>query len=195
VIARWEVRGMSLKLVWGITGSGDLMPEIFAAMSAAKEKQDLQITAVLSKAAVKVVRWYKLWEQLEATAKDVLIEEDANTPFIVGRLQTGRFDCLLVAPLTANSTAKIACGVADTIITNSVAQTNKTDVPIFLLPVDQRPGTTVTTLPGGEKLELAIRSVDIDNSRKLTEMDGVTVLSGPDEIGGVLAECSRRRPD
>lgn len=195
MIARWEVRGMSLKLVWGITGSGDLMPEIFAAMSAAKEKQDLQITAVLSKAAVKVVRWYKLWEQLEATAKDVLIEEDANTPFIVGRLQTGRFDCLLVAPLTANSTAKIACGVADTIITNSVAQTNKTDVPIFLLPVDQRPGTTVTTLPGGEKLELAIRSVDIDNSRKLTEMDGVTVLSGPDEIGGVLAECSRRRPD
>lgn len=181
---------MSLKLVWGITGSGDLMPETFAAMSAAKEKQDLQITAVLSKAAVKVVRWYKLWEQLEAIAKNVLIEEDANTPFIVGRLQTGRFDCLLVAPLTANSAAKIAYGVADTIITNSVAQTNKTNVPIFLMPVDQRAGTTVTTLPGGEKLELAIRSVDIENSQKLAAMDGIAVLSGPQQIEGVLAECS-----
>lgn len=185
---------MPLKLVWGITGSGDLMPETFAAMSAAKEKQDLQITAVLSKAAVKVVRWYKLEEQLKAVANDVLIEEDANTPFIVGRLQTGRFDCLLVAPLTANSAAKIACGVADTIITNSVAQTNKTLVPIFLMPVDQRAGTTITTLPGGEKLELGIRAVDIENSQKLAAMDGIVVLSGPQQIEGVLAECSRRRP-
>lgn len=186
---------MSMKLVWGITGSGDLMPETFAAMAAVKEKEGLQITAVLSKAAVKVVRWYKLWDQLEAIAKDVLIEEDANTPFIVGRLQTGRFDCLLVAPLTANSAAKIAHGVADTIITNSVAQTNKTDVPIYVLPVDQREGTTVTTLPGGEKLELAIRPVDIENSRKLAALDGIRVLSGPQEIEGVLAECSRRRPE
>jgi archaeoflavoprotein AfpA len=186
---------MSLKLVWAITGSGDLMPETFAVMSAVKEKGDVQVTAVLSKAAVKVVRWYKLNEQLEAIAKDVLIEEDANTPFIVGRLQTGRFDCLLVAPLTANSAAKIAHGVADTIITNSVAQTNKTDVPVFLLPVDQHEGTTVTTLPGGEKLELAIRAVDIENSRRLREMEGLTVLSGPDEIEGALARCSPRRQD
>lgn len=183
---------MTLKLVWGITGSGDLMPETFAAMSAVVEKEDVQITAVLSQAAVKVVRWYKLWERLEAIAKDVLIEEDANTPFIVGRLQTGRFDCLLVAPLTANSAAKIAHGVADTIITNSVAQTNKTDVPVLLLPVDQHPGTTVTTLPGGEKLELAIRQVDIENTQILAAMDGVTVLSGPQDIEGALARCSRR---
>lgn len=186
---------MTLKLVWGITGSGDLMPETFAALSAVAERGDVQVTAVLSKAAVKVVRWYKLWDQLETVAKDVLIEEDANTPFIVGRLQTGRFDCLLVAPLTANSAAKIAHGIADTIITNSVAQTNKTNVPVYLLPVDQRPGTTVTTLPGGEKLELAIRQVDIENSRKLAAMEGVTVLAGTHEIEGALARCSPRRPE
>ncbi|MHB0980187.1 MAG: archaeoflavoprotein AfpA [Thermoleophilia bacterium] len=186
---------MTLKVVWGITGSGDLMPETFAAMTALKEKGDVQTTAVLSKAAVKVVRWYKLWEQLEAIAKDVLIEEDANTPFIVGRLQTGRFDCLLVAPLTANSAAKIAHGVADTIITNAVAQTNKIDVPIFLMPVDQRAGTTLTTLPGGEKLELAIRSVDIENAQKLAAMDGIVVLSGPQDIEGAVAGCSPRRPE
>lgn len=186
---------MTLKVVWGITGSGDLLPETFAAMSGVKERWDVQVTAVLSKAAVKVVRWYKLWEQLEAIAKDVLIEEDANTPFIVGRLQTGRFDCLLVAPLTANSAAKIVHGVADTIITNSVAQTNKTDVPIYLMPVDQHEGTTVTTLPGGEKLELVIRSVDIENARKLAAMDGIVVLSGPQEIESAVAGCSRRRPE
>lgn len=177
---------MSLRLVWGITGSGDLMPETVSAMSALHEKEDVLITAVVSKAAVKVLRWYKLWDQLETIAKDVLIEEDSNSPFIVGRLQTGRFDCLLVAPATANSTAKIAYGVADTIITNAVAQTNKTRTPILIMPVDQREGTTVTTLPGGEKLELKIRAVDIANSRRLAAMEGVQLLSHPREIEGVL---------
>jgi len=116
---------MTLKVAWGITGSGDLMPETVAAMSALSETQDVEITAVLSKAAVKVVRWYKLTEQVESFAKAVLIEEDANTPFIVGKLQIGRFDCFVVAPATANSVAKIAHGIADTIITNAVAQTAK----------------------------------------------------------------------
>ena len=118
---------------------------------------------MLSKAAVKVVRLYKLTEQVESFAKAVLIEVDANTPFIVGKLQIGRFDCFVVAPATANSVAKIAHGIADTIITNAVAQTAKSDTPIYVLPVDQREGTTVTTRPGGERLELAIRAVDIAN--------------------------------
>lgn len=183
---------MSLKLVWGITGSGDQMPETFTAMSALHEAGDLEITAVLSKAAAKVVRWYKLWDQLQTIAKSVLIEEDANTPFIVGKLQIGRYDCFLVAPATANSVAKIAHGIADTIITNAVAQTAKTNVPIFILPVDQREGTTITTRPGGEKLELTIRAVDIENSRKLATMEGIRVLSGPEEIAGVLRDCPRR---
>jgi archaeoflavoprotein AfpA len=186
---------MTLKVAWGITGSGDLLPETVAAMSALSETQDVEITAVLSKAAVKVVRWYKLTERVESFAKAVLIEKDANTPFIVGRLQIGRFDCFVVAPATANSVAKIAHGIADTIITNAVAQTAKSDTPIYVLPVDQREGTTVTTRPGGERLELAIRAVDIANSRALAEMEGIQVLAGPEEIADAMRECSRRRSE
>jgi archaeoflavoprotein AfpA len=188
-----EVDDMTLKVAWGITGSGDLMPETVAAMSALNETQDVEITAVLSKAAVKVLRWYKLTDRLESFAKAVLIEEDANTPFIVGKLQIGRFDCLVVAPATANSVAKIAHGIADTIITNAVAQTAKSDTPIYILPVDQRDGTTVTTRPGGERLELTIRAVDIANSRTLVEMEGIRVLTGPEAIADAMRECSRRR--
>jgi len=184
---------MALKIAWGITGSGDLMPETVAAMSALRESHDVEITAVLSKAAVKVVRWYKLTETVESFTKSVLVEEDANTPFIVGKLQIGRFDCFVVAPATANTVAKIAHGIADTIITNAVAQTAKSDTPIYILPVDQREGTTVTTRPGGEKLELAIRAVDIANSRALTTMEGIHVLAGPDKIADAVDECFRRR--
>src|SRR5660398_303205 len=173
---------MPLRLVWGITGSGDILPETFSAMSAGKDSRAAEITAVLSRAGVKVVRWYKLSEELDKIASHILKEEDSNTPFIVGKLQTGRCDCSVVAPATANTVAKMACGVADSIITKAVAQANKTDMPLYVMPVDQAEGTTITTLPGVEKLELRIRSVDIDNSRKLASMDGITTLSSPQEI-------------
>ena len=181
-----------LKVAWCLTGSGDLMPETVAAMTAVSETLDVQITAALSKAAERVVRWYKLMDVVEALARKVMIEKDANDPFIAGLLQIKRYDCLVVAPLTANSTAKIAHGIADTLVTNSVAQTAKTDVPIYLLPVDQREGTTVTTRPGGERLELSIRAVDIENARRLTAMEGITVIEGPGDIDGALRACGAR---
>lgn len=184
-----EETHMAVKIVWGITGSGDLMPEIFDVMSAATKEGDFEVTAVLSKAAVKVVKWYKLWDALHSISNKVLIEEDANAPFIVGPLQTGQFDCFLVAPATANTVAKIVHGIADTIITNSVAQTNKTDLDIYVLPVDQQEGTTITMLPGGTKLELKMRDVDIENSRKLGEMEGIRVITAPEDISRVLATC------
>lgn len=183
---------MPLRAVWGITGSGDLMPETFAVMDAVRQTVDVEITAVLSKAATRVVRWYKLEDRLETIARSVLIEKDANSPFIVGKLQIGLFDCLLVAPATANSVAKIAWGIADTIVTNAVAQTAKTDTPVYVLPVDQREGTTVTTRPGGEELTLRIRRVDIDNAERLRTMEGIHVLGGVDDIPGVLAQRLRQ---
>ncbi|MFA4964577.1 MAG: archaeoflavoprotein AfpA [Thermoleophilia bacterium] len=184
---------MTLKVVWGITGSGDKMPETVAAMTAVSERLDVEITAALSLAGEKVLRWYKLMEQVESISKAVLVEKNANSPFIVGKLQIGLFDCFVVAPATANSVAKIAYGIADTLITNAVAQTAKTTVPIFILPVDLHEGTTVTTRPGGEKLELRIRAVDIENARRLRGMEGVTVLEDPGEIAGALRACARPR--
>jgi archaeoflavoprotein AfpA len=184
---------MTLKVAWGITGSGDQMPETVAAMTAVRERLDVEITAALSIAGEKVVRWYKLMDQVESIAKAVLIEKDANSPFIVGKLQVGLFDCFVVAPATANSVAKIAHGIADTMITNAVAQTAKTTVPIFVMPVDLHEGTTVTTRPGGEKLELRIRAVDIENSRQLRTMEDITVLEEPGAIEGALRECAQRR--
>ena len=39
---------MTLKVVWGITGSGDKMPETVAAMAALREQLDVEITAAVS---------------------------------------------------------------------------------------------------------------------------------------------------
>src|SRR5208283_5552612 len=164
---------MAVRIVWGITGSGDRIAEVFEVMSELAEHKELEITSVLSKAAVKVVNWYKLKEKLDSISKKVFVEEDANTPFIVGPLQIGEFDCLLVAPATANTVAKVVNGIADTIITNAISQTNKTNISIYILPVDQKKGSTITTLPGGKELELMMRDIDVENTNKLRNMKGI----------------------
>lgn len=178
---------MSAKIVWGITGAGDLISEIFEVMEDVSKMKGLEINAVLSKAAVTVLRWYKLQDKLDKIAKRVFVEKDANTPFIVGPLQVGQYDGLLVAPATANSVAKIVSGIADTLITNAVSQTNKTNMDIYVLPVDQKKGTTTTILPGNEKLELTIRDIDVENTNRLKEMKGIIVLEKPQEIKKVVA--------
>lgn len=178
---------MPSKIVWGITGAGDLISEIFEVMEDVSKMKDLEINAVLSKAAVTVLRWYKLQDKLDSMVNRVFVEKDANTPFIVGPLQVGQYDCLLVAPATANSVAKIVNGIADTLITNAVSQTNKTNIDIYVLPVDQKKGTTTTILPGNEKLDLTIRDVDVENTNRLKEMQGISVLEKPQEIKRIIA--------
>jgi archaeoflavoprotein AfpA len=177
---------MPTRIVWGITGSGDLISEVFSVMDELAQEKELEITAVLSKAAVTVLNWYKLKDKLPSIARKVFIEEDANTPFIVGPLQTGQFDCLLVAPATANTVAKVVNGIADTIITNAISQTNKTNINIYILPVDQKKGTTITTLPGGKKLELTMRDIDVENTNKLKDMKGITILTSTGEIKSII---------
>jgi len=178
---------MPVKIVWGITGSGDFISEVFEVMGELAGMKGLEITVVLSKAAVKVLKWYRLWDKLNSISSRIWVEEDANTPFIHGSLQTGKYKCLLIAPATANTVAKIVNGIADTIITNAVAQTNKGNVDVYVLPVDQKKGITTTILPSGEKLELTIRDVDVENADKLRKMKGIYVLEKPEDIKKIIS--------
>ncbi len=170
------------KLAWGITGAGDLITEIFEAMKDLKKNGNYKITAILSKAAVKVVKAYRLWNTLPTIADKILVEKDANTPFIVGALQTRKFDALLVAPTTGNSVAKIAHGIADTLITNAVAMTTRTKTQVFILPVEKEGNEVNTTLPDGSKLELFTRDLDAQNTAKLRKIKGISVLDAPEDI-------------
>ncbi|MFW9807111.1 MAG: flavoprotein, partial [Candidatus Thorarchaeota archaeon] len=92
----------------------------------------------------------------------------------------------VVAPLTANSTAKIAHGIADTLITNAVAQTLKGNTPVILYPVDQVNEEVKTVGPKGEVFSIKPRSVDLDNVRRLREMERVTVVESPSVIPNVI---------
>ena len=182
-----------IRIAWGITGCGDKIEEISALMIELKKKHDLTVDIYVSKSAKLVLKWYKLWSPLTDEFLEIRTEVDANSPFLVGKLQTGHYDLLLVAPLTANSAAKIASGIADTLLTNAVSQAAKTHVPIYLYPPDNKPGELVTILPGGNKLTLYIRDIDVENVNRIRKMDSITVLDDPGAIRDVIEELIKKK--
>ncbi|MBN2418035.1 MAG: archaeoflavoprotein AfpA, partial [Deltaproteobacteria bacterium] len=155
---------MTVNIAWGITGAGDLLNEVFDIMYELSKHGDIEITAVVSKAGEAVLKWYKLREKLDIIAVKVLIEKDANTPFIIGPLQTGKYICLVVAPATANTVAKLVHGIADTLLTNCVSMVNKAEKDVYILPVDRERGSITTTLPDGKPFVLTMRDIDVENT-------------------------------
>jgi flavoprotein len=143
---------------------------------------DHRLTVIVSKAGEQMLRWYGLWDELNESFRKVMNESSSNVPFIAGPLQMGKYDVLMVVPLTANSTAKIAHGIADTLITNAVAQTLKGNTPVLLYPVDQFDEKIEALGPKGEKFTIRPRNVDLENVRLLRDMERVTILKTPSEI-------------
>ena len=170
-----------MRIAWGITGSGDLIRETVDILSKMKSEYDIRFDIFVSKAGRQVLNWYKLWEPLNQEFK-VKTEVDANVPFIAGPLQIGKWNLLVVAPLTANSAAKIAYGIEDTLLTNAVAQCCKGHTPVILLPVDQKLGEIETTVPDGTTIKLRTRRVDVENVDRLRKMEGIAVASSLEQI-------------
>lgn len=175
-----------MKVLWGITGSGDRIEDTVNIMLMLQRKYDLDIRAALSKNGERVARMYEVWDQLKDCSKEVLVEKGPNEPWLAGPLQMGKYDIFLVCPATANTTAKIAHGIADSLISNCVAQALKANREVYIYPVDQAPGKTTTILPGGKQLTLTIRDVDVENSEKLKRMKGITVISQLGDIEGII---------
>jgi archaeoflavoprotein AfpA len=180
------------RIVWGITGSGDLIHEIIKTMKQLEDDSDIHLTVIVSKAGEQMLRLYGLWDELNMSFKKVLKESNANVPFIAGPLQIGKYDAFVVAPLTANSTAKIAHGIADTLITNAVAQTLKGNTPVLLYPVDQVDEEIPTVGPKGEEFSIKPRRIDLENVRCLREMERVTVASSPLEVPNLIADLLKK---
>ena len=84
------------------------------------------------------------------------------------------------------SICKIAHGIADTLITNAVAQTLKGKTPVILYPVDQSSELVTTEGPDGIEFTISPRDVDLVNVDHLQDMKGVTILRSPSQITQVV---------
>ena len=173
---------LSKKLAWGITGAGDKLNETIAVMRAVKER-GYSVDVFASKDGEIVLKWYKQFDFVSSFFDSYSVEIGSNSPFILGSLQTGKYDALIISPATANTVAKIVHGIGDTLLTNAVAQTAKTETPIYIFPVDQKKGTVQTKAPDGREFSLKMRKIDLKNVKKLKKMENIKVVSAPEKLG------------
>lgn len=118
------------KIVLGITGS-------IAAVECFELARDLmrqgaKVIPVLTPEAQKLVTPYAM---SFATGQEAIVELDGRVQHValMGDVQ-GRADLLLIAPSTANTISKIACGIDDTTVTTMATVALGSGVPILIAP-------------------------------------------------------------
>jgi archaeoflavoprotein AfpA len=180
--------GAKRKIAWGITGSGDRIVETVEVMlELQKAYNDLvDVRVFVSRAGEQVIKYYKLFNTLEKNFDKVWVEINANSPFLAGQLQVKRYEFLLLAPTTSNTVAKIALGLADSLLSNAAIMSQKAFVPTYIMPCDYRPGIITTILPDGSEMKLRIRKEDAEHVQRLRQMEDVHVIETPEEIAAVF---------
>ncbi|WP_406535273.1 dihydromethanopterin reductase (acceptor) [Methanobrevibacter sp.] len=145
-----------MRIGFAFTGAGHLLRE--SVQLAEKLAGEHEVTVFLSGAAEEVLKMYGLYERIERITggkyRELATDSDQKFSYpITGRLSLGKYDILIVSPATANTVSKIVYGIADTLVTNAVAQAGKGAVPVYMVPVDIYPGPIDTVLPS--KMELS----------------------------------------
>lgn len=146
-------------LAWAITGAGHFLEEVFTTMREVSAK--LQVTSFVSHAAEEVLRIYGFWDGLGEISDGRRYSEvftyrsEGASAIHAGRLARGVYSVLVVAPATANTVAKICRGIADTLVTNAVAQALKGGISVLILPTDFSKSTE-TTIPIRVETDLCV---------------------------------------
>jgi dihydromethanopterin reductase (acceptor) len=238
---------MVTQIAWAITGAGHFLQETFDVMDNLVKNNKATVTTFLSSAGEQVVKMYGLQNNLEKISPGAYLQEifteNKNDPGCshAGRFILDIYSALVVSPASGNTVAKIAHGIADTLVTNAVAQAQKANVPVYVVPTDQKEGIVETVLPCrvdrttckqcepcavvescsfsavtlvdgvpkidsvlcqgcgmcvtscqfgavkcGEKKKMLIRSVDVQNAKKLQSMNNMTILEHPKQIEAVI---------
>jgi archaeoflavoprotein AfpA len=183
------------KVAWGITGAGDKIAEIVEVMKDLKKQSEdvVDIEVYLSKAADTMLKFYGLEDDLRNSFSKVTVEVNANSPFLAGWLQSGRYEFLLVAPASSNTVAKIANSISDTMLTNAAIMSLKAFRPVYVLPTDYRESVVSTKLPNGKEMKLRVRKEEADQVRKLEAMEDMHVLESPQKMREFFLNWLRTR--
>jgi phosphopantothenoylcysteine decarboxylase/phosphopantothenate--cysteine ligase len=116
-------------IVLGITGS-------IAAVKVVELSRELirngaEVYAVMTEAATHILHPYSLHY---ATGNPVIAELGGRIEHVEFCGFKGRADLLLIAPATANTIGKIACGIDDTPVTTFATTTLGSGIPLMLVP-------------------------------------------------------------
>ena len=139
-----------------------------------------EVTIAFSKAGKEVVSMYGYSKLIEKLSDGFIQEEEqGHSSPMVCRL--GRFDLIVVSPCTANTVAKIVYGIADSLVTNIVAQALKSKRKVIVVPTDKKRDVE-TIIPSGKRIMIRCRDIDLENVEKIKSIEGVIVIKNPDEV-------------
>lgn len=156
-----------MKIAWGITGAGHLLEDSVNTLKLLKDEGH-DISIYLSGAGKEVLKMYGLYNQVKHLASgeyynELIFEKDQEWSYpMTGRFSLGKYDLLVISPTTSNTIGKIVNGIADTLITNAVAQAGKGRVETCIIPVDIEEGDLETVLPSKLELELCQKCDECD---------------------------------
>lgn len=113
----------------------------------------VEVSLFLSKAAEEVTRMYGLRDRLYAQAsvprsQHLYLDRDHQYSYpVCGKFNLAIYDALVVSPASANTVAKIAYGIADSLVAAITAMACKGPPRVYLVPTDLETGRVTTRLP------------------------------------------------
>jgi dihydromethanopterin reductase (acceptor) len=141
------------RIAWGITGAGHFLDRSYQIFKEIKQKDpQISVNTYISRAAEEVLRMYGLEQKLVKISggnylEEIFLEsEQGSSSPKIGRFLLDRYDALFVTPATSNTVSKIAYGIADSLVTNAVAQAVKGKIPVYIVPVDLE-GSIISEMP------------------------------------------------
>lgn len=167
------------KIAWGITGAGHFLFECVE-MLCQLRKADVFLT----RAAVEVLAQYRLWEKVQQSGHKIFQDIGASSGPVT-KLYGGSYQTVVIAPVTANSIAKMKLGIADTLVTNLFAHAGKCQIRTVLLPCDIGEAAETTT-PNGDKVPVHIRAIDRENAACLEKQRDVVIVRNPAELNSLI---------
>jgi flavoprotein len=180
----------AVRLCWVITGAGHFLARTVDFLS---RLDGVSVDVYLTRAAAEVIARYRQTERLKSLEFEVFRENDFSSAGSI-YFSGGRYGALVIAPATANTVAKCALGIADSLASNFFAQAGKSAVPIFVLPTDGDE-SIVSVTPSGRNIDVRPRPVDLARLGELSRFPGVTILRSADELGEISARLLQDREE
>ncbi len=136
---------MRKRVLWCVTGSGSFMHECVEAVKTLVER-GVAVEVCFSRGGEEVAKAYGVIDDFRALGVKLILERSYSGHEVAGRVASGRYRAVVIAPATSNTVAKILLGVADTLPTIAASQALKNRVPLYVAPSDYS-DTVVTTFP------------------------------------------------
>ena len=132
---------MRRAVAWAFTGGAHLLPESVEAVEALVDR-GICVTAYVSAAGEEVLRMYGLLDRVVRACRgeyprEVVFEREEGKSFPrAARVFRGLYDAVVVSPATQNTCAKIAYGIADSLVSTLASLSLKARVRLWVVPTD-----------------------------------------------------------